>query len=230
MRERVRNPSARFSQFSRTKPDEAAASCKKASANSSHSSAVSSSALTSASKPSGGRGAEPSSGILQVGQGMPAPPQSQPYGPSHGRRGWFSQTHPVSAQKMHFISAPAVASRHAPTSRISARSNHVDRATPGSQLPSGSVEASAMPLTRALLPVLHAAIDHEFSHLDCRCSTYRGDAGFDFAGGKPDLPSPAGTVRHLHNTVFDTLVFHSNPPQGQRLRGCYGRIKIRSQN
>jgi hypothetical protein len=34
---------------------------------------------------------------------QPAPPQSQPYGPSHGRRGWFSQTHPVSAQKMHFM-------------------------------------------------------------------------------------------------------------------------------
>jgi hypothetical protein len=35
---------------------------------------------------------------------MPAPPQSHAWGPSHGRRGWFSQTHPVSAQKMQFIS------------------------------------------------------------------------------------------------------------------------------
>jgi len=41
--------------------------------------------------------------MLQAGQGMPAPPQSQPCGPSQGRRGWFSQTHPVSAQRMHFI-------------------------------------------------------------------------------------------------------------------------------
>jgi hypothetical protein len=44
-----------------------------------------------------------SSGRLQAGQGIPAPPQSQAWGPSQGRLGWFSQTHPVSAQKMHFI-------------------------------------------------------------------------------------------------------------------------------
>jgi hypothetical protein len=43
--------------------------------------------------------------MLQAGQGSPAPPQSQPCGPSQGRLGWFSQTHPVSAQRMHFMDA-----------------------------------------------------------------------------------------------------------------------------
>jgi hypothetical protein len=53
--------------------------------------------------PEGIRGGASFSGMLQDGQGIPAPPQSQPCGPSQGRLGWFSQTHPVSAQKMHFI-------------------------------------------------------------------------------------------------------------------------------
>jgi hypothetical protein len=42
---------------------------------------------TSVFKPSGNRGAAPSSAMLQIGQGTPAPPQSQPRGPSQGRRG-----------------------------------------------------------------------------------------------------------------------------------------------
>ena len=44
--------------------------------------------------------------MLQAAQGIPAPPQSQAWEPSQGRRGWFSQTQPVSAQKMHFIAWP----------------------------------------------------------------------------------------------------------------------------
>jgi hypothetical protein len=43
--------------------------------------------------------------MLQTGQGIPAPPQSQPCWPSHGHLGWFSQTQPVSAQKMHCMDA-----------------------------------------------------------------------------------------------------------------------------
>ena len=58
---------------------------------------------TSVLKLSGIRGATSSSGTLQAAQGIPAPPQSQPCGPSQGRLRWFSQTQPVSAQKMHFI-------------------------------------------------------------------------------------------------------------------------------
>lgn len=58
---------------------------------------------TSVLKPSGSRGSAPSSTVLQGGQGMPAPPQLQPCRPPHGRRGWFSQTQPVSAQRTHFI-------------------------------------------------------------------------------------------------------------------------------
>ncbi len=50
--------------------------------------------------------------MLQAGQGIPAPPQSQPCGPSQGRRRWFSQTHPVSAHRMHFIGR-----RHFPDAR-----------------------------------------------------------------------------------------------------------------
>jgi hypothetical protein len=34
---------------------------------------------------------------------MPAMPQSQAYPPSHSRRVWFSEVHPVSAQKTHWM-------------------------------------------------------------------------------------------------------------------------------
>jgi hypothetical protein len=67
---------------------------------------------TSVLKRSGSPGAAPSSAMLQAGQGIPAPPQSQPCGPSQGRRRWFSQTHPVSAHRMHFIGR-----RHFPDAR-----------------------------------------------------------------------------------------------------------------
>jgi hypothetical protein len=58
---------------------------------------------TSISKPSGMRGSSPSSGMLHHGQGMPAAPQLQAWGPSHGRPAWGSQTQPQSWQRVHLI-------------------------------------------------------------------------------------------------------------------------------
>jgi hypothetical protein len=62
--------------------------------------------------PSGIRGAAPSSGMLQTGQGIPAPPQSQPCGPSQGCLGWFSKTHPgVRAEDAFHGCYPAAAAK-----------------------------------------------------------------------------------------------------------------------
>jgi hypothetical protein len=59
-------------------------------------------------EPAGNRGRSPSAGTLHAGHGMPAPPQPQAAGPSHGIAGWFSHTQKVSMQTGHFgiIAAP----------------------------------------------------------------------------------------------------------------------------
>jgi hypothetical protein len=59
--------------------------------------------LISISKPSGMRGAPPSSGTLQSEQGIPGAPQPQAFGPLHGLPGWVSQTQPMSWHRLHFI-------------------------------------------------------------------------------------------------------------------------------
>jgi hypothetical protein len=58
---------------------------------------------SSISKPSGMRGASPSSG--QREQGIPAAPQPQALGPAQGRPGCSSQTQPQSWHTVHFMAA-----------------------------------------------------------------------------------------------------------------------------
>ena len=55
--------------------------------------------LASVLKPSGMRGAPPSSGTLHDQQGMPASPHSLAYSLCHGLSGWFSQTQPAFLQR-----------------------------------------------------------------------------------------------------------------------------------
>jgi hypothetical protein len=59
--------------------------------------------VPSSSGVNGSQGKSSSSGLLQSGHGMPAPPQVQARGPCHGRSGWSSQVQPLSAQREHFI-------------------------------------------------------------------------------------------------------------------------------
>ncbi len=42
------------------------------------------------SNPFGSNGISSGPTLLQTGQGAPAPPQPQAFGPSHGRSGWFT--------------------------------------------------------------------------------------------------------------------------------------------
>ncbi|WP_167381170.1 hypothetical protein [Bradyrhizobium arachidis] len=56
------------------------------------------------SNPSGSNGISSGPTLLQTGQGAPAPPQPQAFGPSHGRSGWFSQTQCVPSQRAQVIS------------------------------------------------------------------------------------------------------------------------------
>src|SRR4051812_47298493 len=55
------------------------------------------------SKPFGSTGISSGAALLQSGQGSPAPPQPQAFGPSQGRSGWFSQTQWVLSQRVHVI-------------------------------------------------------------------------------------------------------------------------------
>jgi len=60
-------------------------------------------------KPSGSRGTSSSLLILQLRQGMPAPPHGQACSPSQGLSGWFSHTHPQPSQSKHFMVAARTA-------------------------------------------------------------------------------------------------------------------------
>lgn len=59
----------------------------------------------------GGSGISSGAAWLQTGQGSPAPPQPQAFGPSQGRSGWFSQTQWVSSQWEHATSGPPLMRR-----------------------------------------------------------------------------------------------------------------------
>src|SRR5260370_27413363 len=76
--------------------------------------------------------------------------------------------------------------------------------------------------------VLCDAVDLLLGHFDCSRPAERRHAGLVFATAKPDFPSPAGTVHHLHDGVFDALMFHNTPPQVQRLRRSLAALKSRN--
>lgn len=65
---------------------------------------------------------------LQTGRGSPAAPQVQPRSPTHGRSGWFSQTHRPSSQRRHRTSS--LTHRRGRGLLLEVRSDPISRTSP----------------------------------------------------------------------------------------------------